>query len=75
MFSTIEDIVLRCVPRLQFSGPTGERALRLGYRSLYVAVTTLVACALPFFDAFTGLVGAITFFPTAVFYPILMYQR
>ena len=75
VFSTIEDIVLRCVPRLQFAGPKGERALRLGYRSAYVAVTTFIACALPFFDAFTGLVGAITFFPTAVAYPIMMYTR
>ena len=75
VFATIEDLILRCAPSLQFSGPRAERALRLGYRTAYVGVTALVACALPFFDAFTGLVGAITYFPTAVAYPIAMYLR
>ena len=62
-------------PTLQFASPRSERLLRLAYRSAYVAFTTFIACLLPFFGAFTGLVGAITFFPTAVAYPILMFMR
>lgn len=64
--------MIACFPTLQFASKGKEAALRLGYRTAYVAFTTFVACLLPFFGAFTGLVGAITFFPTAVAYPILM---
>ena len=64
-----------CFPTLTFSSPKSDRLLRLGYRSAYVAFTTFIAALLPFFGAFTGLVGAVTFFPTAVAYPILMYMR
>jgi hypothetical protein len=45
------------------------------HRTAYVIFTTLLAAVLPFFGAFTGLVGAVTYFPTAVAYPILMYMR
>ena len=38
-----------------------EWILRLMYRTIYVAFTTVIACALPFFGAFVGLVGALTF--------------
>lgn len=40
-----------------------------------MVVTTVVACALPFFGAFVGLVGALTFWPTAIYYPIAMYKK
>lgn len=44
-------------------------------RSMYVVLTTVIACALPFFGAFVGLVGALTFWPTAIYYPIAMYKK
>lgn len=75
LFGTIEDVFIRCFPTLQFAGPRKERAFRLVYRTLYVCFSTLIAAMLPFFGAFIGLIGALTFFPTAVFYPIMMWRR
>jgi Transmembrane amino acid transporter protein len=60
VFATIEDILLRAFPKVDcFAGR--EWILRLMYRTIYVAFTTVIACALPFFGAFVGLVGALTF--------------
>lgn len=74
VYATCEDMLLAAFPALdKLAGR--EWALRLAYRTLYVVFSTVIACALPFFSAFVGLVGAITFWPTAVFYPIAMYRR
>ncbi|WIA38321.1 hypothetical protein OEZ86_001658 [Tetradesmus obliquus] len=73
VFATAEDVMLRLAPKVDnFAGK--EWLVRLGYRSLYVVVTTVIACALPFFSAFVGLVGALTFWPTAIYYPIAMFK-
>jgi hypothetical protein len=48
--------------------------LSLMFRSVYVAFTTLVAVALPFFAVILGLVAALTFYQTAVLYPVLMHR-
>ncbi|KAF6259045.1 transmembrane amino acid transporter protein-domain-containing protein [Scenedesmus sp. NREL 46B-D3] len=73
VFATVEDLMLRVVPKLDnLAGK--EWLLRLGYRSFYVVITTVVACALPFFGAFVGLVGALTFWPTAIYYPMTMFK-
>lgn len=74
VFQTIEDVVLYYFPTLQFSNKN-DFLLRLGYRTAYCAFAIFVACLLPFFGAFTGLVGAITFWPTAVAYPMVMYMK
>ncbi|KAG6414945.1 hypothetical protein SASPL_122324 [Salvia splendens] len=47
---------------------------RVVWRSLYVVFTTFVAMMLPFFNDFVGLLGAISFWPLAVFFPIEMYM-
>lgn len=36
-------------------------------------VATVVAMVLPFFNQFVGLLGAITFWPMTVYFPIEMY--
>eukprot|EP00775_Hariotina_reticulata_P001466 gene1466-1808_t len=47
-FATMEDLLLRAFPKLdKLAGR--EWTVRLVYRSLYVGMTTVVACALPFF--------------------------
>jgi hypothetical protein len=47
-FATIEDILLWAFPKLdKLAGR--EWIVRLVYRTLYVVMTTVVACALPFF--------------------------
>jgi proton-coupled amino acid transporter len=50
-------------------------ALRLVLRSLYVVLTTSVAIFMPFFSDIIGLVGALVFWPAAVYYPIRLYCK
>ncbi|KAK1401754.1 Amino acid permease 6 [Heracleum sosnowskyi] len=46
---------------------------RLVWRTIYVIVTTVLALLFPFFNHFVGLLGAITFWPITVYFPIQMY--
>ncbi|CAI0422051.1 unnamed protein product [Linum tenue] len=46
---------------------------RVVWRSAYVAVTTVLAMVLPFFNVFLGLIGAVSFWPLTVYFPIEMY--
>ncbi|CAI0459890.1 unnamed protein product [Linum tenue] len=46
---------------------------KLVWRSAYVAVTTVLAMVLPFFNVFLGLIGAVSFWPLTVYFPIEMY--
>ncbi|KAL1802246.1 hypothetical protein ACET3Z_030893 [Daucus carota] len=46
---------------------------RLVWRTIYVIVTTILAMIFPFFSEFLGLLGAITFWPMTVYFPIEMY--
>ncbi|KAF7126507.1 hypothetical protein RHSIM_Rhsim11G0150200 [Rhododendron simsii] len=46
---------------------------RLVWRTAYVIFTTVVATMFPFFNDFLGLMGAATFWPLTVYFPIEMY--
>lgn len=46
---------------------------RLVWRTVYVILTTLVAMAFPNFNDIVGLLGASTFWPLTVFFPIEMH--
>lgn len=48
---------------------------RLVLRTACVLLSTLIAAIMPFFDAFVGLVGSITFFPLSVWFPIICYCK
>ncbi|EPS72414.1 amino acid permease [Genlisea aurea] len=48
-------------------------AFRLCFRTLYVASTTGVAMIFPYFNQVLGFLGALTFWPIAVYYPMEMY--
>jgi amino acid permease len=48
---------------------------RLLLRSIIVLLVTLVATCLPFFSAFLGVVGTISFWPMTVYYPFKMYRK
>ncbi|WIA44008.1 hypothetical protein OEZ86_010384 [Tetradesmus obliquus] len=71
LFASIEDILLRCCPSL---ANVREWLVRAVYRCLYVAVIGVLAVALPFFSSIVGLIGAISYWPTAVLFPMLMYR-
>ncbi|KAK9823051.1 hypothetical protein WJX81_004074 [Elliptochloris bilobata] len=47
---------------------------RLLWRSLYVALTTLLAALLPFFNDIVGLLGAVGFWPLTIFFPTQIYM-
>ncbi|KAK9666545.1 hypothetical protein RND81_14G192600 [Saponaria officinalis] len=46
---------------------------RLIWRSLYVVAMTVIAMLLPFFNDIVGLLGACSFFPLTIFFPVEMY--
>lgn len=48
--------------------------LRIVCRTLYVVMTTTVAVVMPFFTDIIGLVGALVFWPAAVYYPVKLYM-
>ena len=47
--------------------------LRLVWRTSYVVVTAVVAMIFPFFNDFLGLIGAASFWPLTVYFPIEMH--
>ncbi|KAL3651726.1 Amino acid permease 6 [Castilleja foliolosa] len=59
--------------RLPFLGNFNLNLFRLVWRTCFVACTTILAMLLPFFNDILGLIGAITFWPLAVYFPIEMY--
>ncbi|MGD7217429.1 hypothetical protein, partial [Ralstonia pseudosolanacearum] len=56
---------------IPFLGPINY--FRLVWRTMYVIVTSLVALVLPFFTEFLGLMGALSFWPLGVYFPVEMY--
>ncbi|KAI3460104.1 hypothetical protein Pfo_016767 [Paulownia fortunei] len=46
---------------------------RLVWRTAYVVVTAVIAMIFPFFNHFVGLIGAASFYPLTVYFPIEMY--
>lgn len=46
---------------------------RLVWRTIYVIVATIIAMAMPFFNEFLALLGAIGFWPLIVFFPVQMH--
>nr|GEZ89149.1 amino acid permease 6-like [Tanacetum cinerariifolium] len=46
---------------------------RLTWRTVYVILVTLVAMIFPFFNSFMGLIGAATYWPLMIYFPIEMY--
>ncbi|CAM8946302.1 unnamed protein product [Rhodiola kirilowii] len=46
---------------------------RLVWRSVYVVITALLAMIFPFFNDILGLIGAVSFFPLTVYFPVEIY--
>lgn len=46
---------------------------RLGWRSLFVVLTTVISMLLPFFNDVVGILGAFGFWPLTVYFPVEMY--
>uniref|UniRef100_A0A7N0V1W9 Amino acid transporter transmembrane domain-containing protein n=1 Tax=Kalanchoe fedtschenkoi TaxID=63787 RepID=A0A7N0V1W9_KALFE len=46
---------------------------RLVWRSVYVVITALLAMIFPFFNDILGIIGALSFYPLTVYFPIEIY--
>ncbi|ONM33810.1 Amino acid permease 2 [Zea mays] len=57
------------------AGPFALSPFRLAWRSAFVCVTTVVAMLLPFFGDVAGLLGAVSFWPLTVYFPVEMYIK
>ena len=47
--------------------------LRLIWRTIFVVIITVLAMAMPFFNEMLSLLGAIAFWPVAVYFPVETY--
>lgn len=47
---------------------------KLILRSIFIILTTVVAMLLPFFNSVLGLLGALSFWPLTVYFPVTMYM-
>jgi amino acid permease len=56
-------------------GPLALSVFRLTWRSAFVCVTTVVAMLLPFFGNVVGFLGAVSFWPLTVYFPVEMYIK
>ncbi|GLT65211.1 hypothetical protein SLA2020_376550 [Shorea laevis] len=58
---------------IPFVGVYYMNFFRLVWRTVYVIVTAVVAMIFPFFNDFVGLLGAASFWPLTVYFPIEMH--
>ncbi|PQP95805.1 amino acid permease 6-like isoform X1 [Prunus yedoensis var. nudiflora] len=58
---------------LPFHGAYCFNSFRLVWRTAYVVMTAILAMLFPFFNDFLGLLGAASFWPLTVYFPIEMY--
>ncbi|CAK8573809.1 unnamed protein product [Lathyrus sativus] len=84
IFSAVESWSSKCWPQSKFMtkeylvripliGIWRMNMFKLIWRTMYVIITTLIAIIFPFFNNVVGLLGAISFFPLTVYFPIEMY--
>ncbi|KDP32643.1 hypothetical protein JCGZ_13193 [Jatropha curcas] len=53
--------------------PLQENLLRVGFRTAYVASTPAIAMVFPYFNQVVGVLGALNFWPLAIYFPGEMY--
>lgn len=58
---------------IPFLGEWNINLFRMVWRTTYVVITSVIAMILPFFNDFLGLIGAASFYPLTVYFPIEMY--
>ena len=58
---------------MPFMGSHGFNTFRLVWRTSYVVVTAVLAMIFPFFNDILGLIGAASFYPLTVYFPIEMH--
>lgn len=58
---------------IPYNGTYSFSLFRLTWRTVYVIITALVAMIFPFFNDILGLLGAASFWPLTVYFPVEMY--
>ncbi|CAI9116050.1 OLC1v1017098C1 [Oldenlandia corymbosa var. corymbosa] len=56
--------------KVPFLGTSSINMFRLVWRTIYVIITAVLAMIFPFFNDFLGLIGAGSFYPLTVYFPI-----
>lgn len=59
--------------QLPFLPPYKLNLLRLCFRTVYVISSTGIAMLFPYFNQVLGVLGAINFWPLAIYFPVEMY--
>ncbi|KAI5401035.1 Amino acid permease 6, variant 2 [Lathyrus oleraceus] len=59
--------------RIPLIGTWRMNMFKLIWRTVYVIIITLISITFPFFNNVVGFLGAISFFPLTVYFPIEMY--
>lgn len=59
--------------KLPLLPPLRVNSLRLCFRTAYVASTTAIAIIFPYFNEVLGVLGALNFWPLAIYFPVEMY--
>ncbi|KAG6735362.1 hypothetical protein POTOM_062070 [Populus tomentosa] len=59
--------------KLPLIPPLHINLFRLCFRTVYVASTTAIAMAFPYFNQVLGVLGALNFWPLAIYFPVEMY--
>ena len=62
------------LPTILGGGEFPINPFRLVWRTAYVVLTAVVAMLFPFFNDFLGLIGAVSFWPLTVYFPVEMYM-
>nr|CAB3491174.1 unnamed protein product [Digitaria exilis] len=81
LFAVVESMVAatwpdsRILSREVKVGPFVLSVFRLTWRTAFVCLTTVVAMVLPFFGDVVGLLGAVSFWPLSVYFPVEMYIK
>lgn len=59
--------------KLPLLPPVQLNSFRIVYRTLYVMSTTVIAMIFPYFNQVLGVLGALNFWPLAIYFPLEMY--
>ncbi|KAL8136668.1 hypothetical protein V2J09_002669 [Rumex salicifolius] len=84
LFASAEGWIINRFPNNQFLNTTytinspllpvlSFSILRLCFRTTYVASTTFVAILLPYFNEVLGVLGALNFWPLAIYFPVELH--
>ncbi|MED6218708.1 hypothetical protein PIB30_028911 [Stylosanthes scabra] len=61
--------------KLPLSPSFGFNLFRFIFRTMFVITTTILAMYFPYFNEVLGVIGALNFWPSAIYFPVAMYFK